>query len=169
MVHTGLQSHVDEVRFLTDMPIRKISMKLEVANSMTAQELFDYAVNKIVEQKVRSAITYPSIVGAPITMCSYKSGEGVRCFVGWLLDGEDHDLMNSSMHILGMVERGNYRDKIPKPIKANAHLFRLGQIFHDAETQGARENALSDIIEYGGVDIETNPAYQKWIELGSNN
>lgn len=129
-------------------------MKLEQANSMTLQELVDYGINKIVEQGKRCLFNNND--------CAYGDTEGNHCYIGWLLDEDDDELMSAIGSIGSINSRMPY--KIPNLISENIHLFTGLQSFHDTFID--RSFVLNILkTEYGNVVSFDNPNFQKWIEL----
>jgi hypothetical protein len=131
-------------------------MKKENVDKMTLQQAMDYSINKLVEQGHRCLIK---------NECSYGDGAGSHCAVGWLLDEDNEELMNISGG-LGLLTN-NYGDLLPKLILKNQSAFREFQNFHDFETHQSRSNHLQELEGYG-IDVKTNPNWNKWLTMGKN-
>jgi hypothetical protein len=139
-------------------------MQLEQANTMTLQELFDYAIEKLVEQGKPAmsgtgscyyGIEQTSITGGTITL---------HCGIGYLLDESDQELMGQSFPIKKLIEE--YPNKIPDRLKANVLAATRFQELHDEEYTEVRQEALIALHTLYHIDVTTNPAYAAWVQLG---
>ena len=128
-------------------------MKLEQANAMTLQQLFDYAIEKLVAQGKQCVNEY----GA----CIYDDEAGNHCGIGWLLDKDRMKLPFLGGSIFDVVENAY---EVPKPIRDNLPAALDFQELHDAAERVDRAVRLRFLNSHG---INTdNPAYQQWVEMG---
>lgn len=110
------------------------------------QEACDYAVQKIVEQRV------------PCTeheVCMYGNKQGHHCAIGWLLDPNEKELMSyrGTTHLLS----NQY-------VRENIEIFSALQKFHDSESTRNRLYARGDLQKLG---IDTSGTHwQAWVDLG---
>ena len=131
-------------------------MKLEQANKMTAQELCDYAVSKIVEQGGRSVSKSKS------SRCLMMDAEGRRCAFSWLLDGDDPACMGFGASASAFLY--GYPGKSPKALVEDPGIAVTLQLFHDTtikESRILRAKELNDL----GISTDA-PQYQQWIDMG---
>ena len=129
-------------------------MKLEQANKMTAQELCDYAVSKIVEQGGRSV--------SERGKCLMMDSKGRRCAFSWLLDEGDPICMDWECSAPGFID--SYAGKTPQAFFIAPNVAWTLQRFHDTclkESRALRAKQLNDL----GISTDA-PQYQQWIELG---
>lgn len=56
----------------------------------TKQETFDLVVDKLLEQNARATAKLPD---GELTVCCFRSSDGRRCALGWLLTDEDIELL----------------------------------------------------------------------------
>ena len=129
-------------------------MKKENVDKMTLQQAMDYSINKLVEQGRRCRIA---------NECAYGNSKGQHCAVGWLLDEDNDDLMNAEGSI-GLLMT-DHRAALPKLMLENEAAFREFQNFHDSELRRYRSHLLLEIEGYG-IDVDANPNWKKWVEMG---
>ena len=129
-------------------------MKLDQANEMTLQELFDYAIVKLVEQgKQCSAATF----------CLYADGKGNHCGIGWLLDEDNSKLMAARKTIRNLAS-SEFDACIPIAILHNLDAAEDFQDLHDFSGIDEIDKLLL-ALEDKGIDTNTNPAYQQWVDM----
>jgi hypothetical protein len=135
-----------------------VQMKKEDVDKMTLQEAMDYSINKLVEQ------------GGQCTLrgsggCAYGNSKGQHCAIGWLLDEDNKGLMQADGSSDKMIR--DYYPYIPDLIKKNRDLFFYFQIFHDEDEKNCRSDKLNEMAKDYGIDVETNPNWNKWVEMGT--
>jgi len=131
-------------------------MLKEDVDKMTLQEACDYSVNAIVKQGERCM--QPADGGET---CAYGDGAGKHCAIGWLLDETDAELMESEMVITDLL---HWCYELPNVVVSNEEAMVELQRFHDSALQENRESIRQELAQH--IDTETNPSYQKWVDMG---
>jgi hypothetical protein len=131
-------------------------MKKEDVDKMTLQQAMDYSINKLVEQGVQ-CMDYGG--------CYYGDDEGRHCAVGWLLDEDNEELMDSFGTLDETIK--NHPESIPSLLDKHSEAFETLQELHDSDRTADRKIILKDMTEKYGIDIETNPNWNKWVLLGA--
>lgn len=130
-------------------------MKIEQANKMTAQELCDYAVAKIVEQGGQSLSESSGI-------CAMLGSNGRRCAFSYVLDGDDPVCMRYIGPASGFIEE--HQGKVPAAFLESPEIADKLVGFHDAVTKSLRRSDAECLHKLG---ISTDaPQYQQWIDMG---
>ena len=135
-------------------------MKIEVANAMSVEELCDYAIHQLVNQRIRCIGPSTKALYSKEILCKYGDDEGRHCGVGWLLDEDNETLMKYEGSIDALAS--DYPDLVPDPIGYNIKLFELFQELHDEPN----DEALRQLRLDHNVLVD-NPEADEWVSIST--
>ena len=121
---------------------------------MTVQEACDYSVRKIVAQGGQALNASKG--------CIYKSNEGKRCAIGWLMNDTNPEafIFSGGLHVMG----DRYPETLPAVVLDNVAIFRLLQYFHDSPARSVRI-ATKLKLNVAGVDTSAEH-WREWLTMG---
>lgn len=128
-------------------------MKLEVANSMTPQELCDYSVKGIVAQKGQCM--------NDDNICRYSAGER-HCAIGQITDPKYHKGWEGG-GLFSLSLTGGMKG-MPQPVIDNLDLFIQLQAFHDSSETEDRILGRHKLEKDYGIDT-SGEHWQQWTDL----
>jgi hypothetical protein len=132
-----------------------------ITDKMNVQELIDYSVRKLVEQKETCVHRREDEIKG---CCAYGNNDGQHCGIGWLLDHSDRAMMDFRGYLSDLITE--FGDKIPKLLIENADLFSTFQELHDTNRSRARRDVANRLEKK--FDIKINSAhFDQWVALGS--
>jgi len=121
---------------------------------MTVQEACDYSVHNVVAQGDQAL----DLSGG----CIYKSNEGKRCAIGWLMNDTNPEafILLGGLHLL----KDRYPETLPAVVLDNFAIFRLLQYFHDSPATSVRI-AYKRRLDVAGVDTSAEH-WREWVTMG---
>lgn len=129
-------------------------MKKSEADKKTTKQLLRYVVTNLIKQEKQCIKD---------NGCAYGDGQGNHCGVGWILDETNEELMNFRGSAKTLVERKNFKGKLPKTLTKDTLIWRYVQSIHDATS--AKNEVLASARDLYPEAFKS-PLWTKYAERG---